>query len=191
MIIDAAERFSQRNTRSWFQNMSGQRKHRHGSVVSFQSQSEINSGTGSKRVSDDLTPAEIAHLQNTAGLLVTHSHEITVCFYRKVVKTLWWKHDRFRDLVICEESRLLASLLELAEKPAETSLMAFFLADNWIKYRYMGDLGESYGTITYCLNEALEDVLGEYFTVEVVTAWRKALAPGHVFNHVLHECRSR
>jgi hemoglobin-like flavoprotein len=99
---------------------------------------------------------------------------------------MWWDHGRFKDLVACEKNRLLSSLLALAEKPAETSQIAFFLADNWVKYRYMGDIGESYDTITYSLNNAIDDVLGEYFTRDVSIAWRKVLAPDYVFSRTLN-----
>lgn len=190
MIINAAERFSQRSSASWFQKLSGQKKHLSGNVISLyprtDSTSKSTSGTDLVCDADVLTPLEMTQLRDSASLLVTHCDEITVHFYQNVIKTIWWNHSRFKDVVDCEKDRLLSSLVALAEVPTETSQMAFFLADNWVKYRYMGDIGESYDTITYFLNNAIDDVLGEYFTRDLSVVWRKVLAPDHVFSRTLN-----
>lgn len=182
MIIDAKKIFSLRNTSTWYQKLDGNLRHVTGEVTSLRPQPKSAVGSGSVSEPDYLTSREITLLRNSASLLVTHNHEITVNFYKKVLKTMWWDHSRFAGVVDCEKKRLLSALLTLVVRPTETSPLAFFLVDNWVKYHFIGDIGNSYDSITYFLNDAIEDILGENFTPEVSTAWRKVLAPSHVFN---------
>ncbi len=182
MIIDSKKVFAKRNTVFWYQKQAGNQRHTSGKVISLRPQSKSVSGPALASEPDILTSREITLLRNSASLLVTHHHEIAVQFYRKVLKTMWWNHDRFGGVVACEKKRLLSALLILVVRPTETSLIAFFLADNWVKYHIIGDVGNTYDNIACYLNDAIEEVLREYFTPELSAVWRKVLAPGHVFN---------
>ena len=171
MIINATKLFSRRNMATWFQKLSGKKKHLSGRVIPLQTQPKSAFGPDLVSDPDVLTPGEITLLQNSASLLVTHNHEITVHFYKKVVNFMWWNHIRFSGVVDREKKRLLSALLALVETPTETSLLAFFLVDSWVKCRFMGDVGKPYDTITRFLNDAIENVLGKNFTPEVSAAW--------------------
>lgn len=191
MIIDAIKCFSLRNSATWFQKLSGRKKRLSGNVISLRPQPKSAFGPDMVCKPDLLTPREITLLRDSTSLLVTHYHEITVHFYKKVVRLMWWNHDRFGDVVAYEKNRLLSVLLTLVERPTETSLLAFFLADNWVKYRYMSDIGDPYDKITRSLNDAVEEVLGENFTSEISAAWGKVLAPSHVFGCGLNATTSK
>lgn len=191
MIIDAKKIFSLQSASSWYRRQTGNLRHVSGEVIPLQPKSESVFGSDVVSEPDILTSHEITLLRNSASLLVTHHHEITVHFYKKILKCMWWNHSRFGGVIDCEKNRLLSALLTLVVRPTETSLLAFFLADNWVKYHIIGDIGTTYDRIACLLNDAIEDVLGGDFTPELSAAWKKVLAPVHVFNHGLNAYTSK
>lgn len=182
MIIDAKKYFSKRGVAIWFQKISGSKTRQSGDVIPLHAEPEISSEQIPVNPLVIFSKAEKMQLRDSTTLLIINLREIADCFYKKVVYFMWWNRDDFHKLVADESGRLLQALVGHAQNPSQSVSLAFFLADTWVKYRFKGDLGEPYDTITGFLAEAMEDVLWKQLSPGARDAWEKALNPGHVFD---------
>lgn len=182
MIIDAQKRFSIRGIATWFQKISSSNSRESGNVIPLLVEPEMNPEQILANPPVVFSEAEQMQLRYSVPLLVINGREIADRFYKKVVSFMWWNRDGFKNLVTDESERLSLALVVHAQNPSESASLAFFLADTWVRYRFNGDLGEPYDTVTGFLSDAMEDVLWKQLPPEARDAWLKALDPGHVFD---------
>jgi len=182
MIIDAKKRFSQYSVGTWFQKISGKNTRQLCEVLPLRAEPEVSAEQGLDNPSVEFSQAEVQLLRDSVPLLGTNGREIADRFYKKVVYFMWWDRDGFKQLVESESERFVLALVGHAQNPSESASLAFFLADTWVTYRFKGDLGEPYATVTEFLAKALQDVLWTQLSPQARDAWKKALDPRHVFD---------
>lgn len=182
MIVDAQKRFSSCSTGAWFQKIISGNTRQSCDVVVLSAEPVISIEQILTKPPVVLSETEEMQLRESVPLLLTNFPEIAEFFYKKVVRLMWWNHDGFKRLVTDESERLVRALVGHAQNPSESALLAFFLADTWIKYRYKGDLGESYDAVVRYLAEAVVEALWKQLSPGAMEAWKKTLDPGHIFD---------
>lgn len=182
MIVDAKKRFSQRGVGAWFQKISASKTRQSCEVMPLRAEPEVSAEQIPANPPAMFSEAEEIQLRSSTPLLIANGPEIADRFYKKVVYFMWWDRDGFKKLVTDESERLVLALAGYAQNPSKSASLAFFLADTWVKYRFNGDLGEPYDTITGFLAEAMKDVAWKQLSPGARDAWEKALDSGHIFD---------